>query len=937
MKTILSGIRFLTTFIICLFSLNAISQCDRLRDSLVLVDLYIETKGDDWIRKNNWLSAAPLNTWHGVRTDADGCVTELNLSSNRLLGTLILNIVDLKMLRKLNFADNKLTLSGIFPFADSLPPGLGDLPFLEELNLSSNILGGPVTSELGNLPNLRVLNLSLNEFSKSIPSNLGNLKKLEKLFLNQNYLTGSIPPALGEMTNLNEMILSQNRLSGTIPAELGNLQNLAVISLTQNQISGQIPGALKTMPNLRYVYFNENQLSGEIPKEMGDIVNLTELWLMDNQLSGSIPAELGNASNLQKLLLNNNQLTGNIPEPIGNLTSLLSLHLSDNQLSGPIPENFGGLTRILSLLMGNNQLSGPIPATMGNLKELRNLDIHNNQLTGEIPEEFGGMINLRRIYFQNNQLIGCFPESMRKYCGLGYNDNINATGYNFLGNDNMVFEGNFTKWCVENYRVDSGFSSNAPLCEGNTLVLTPNNLNGTYIWTGPDGFQSTLQNPNRENFVFAMTGTYQLQVTDANGCRSTSTINVQGITEGNIDSNSPVCEGIAINLTADGGIGYQWTGPNNFSSTLQNPVIPNANKNMEGVYKLKILTQDCTIEKEVEISFIDFGEISSENSKCLGESLQLFASGGDSYLWTGPNNFISSLANPIVSSLSDANIGSYQVVISLNNGCKSTFSTDITYISPEVPILEPIADICQTSSIITLPKIQNDYFGSWSGKGVFIENGESFFDPRLQSGDVALIFTPDPSFNCVDDANASIFVHNLEVETFEIAPSINEENNNGAFNITIKGSGNSFFYEWNGPASGSGDTNSPKSIDINQVASGQYVVSVRDENGCLVIDTVEIKYLYSNYHYPNAVIKKGSNAKNSLFFVEGININSYDISVYDRWGSVVHHQQNLDANNAQDAWDISQSTLSAGVYIVILEIDLPLGKETAIQQLTIIE
>jgi hypothetical protein len=54
------------------------------------------------------------------------------------------------------------------------------------------------------------------------------------------------------------------------------------------------------------------------------------------------------------------------------------------------------------------------------------------------------------------------------------------------------------------------------------------------------------------------------------------------------DSNSPLCIGSDILLTASGGTDYLWTGPDNFSSILQNPVIPNAQSINSGMYTCTI-------------------------------------------------------------------------------------------------------------------------------------------------------------------------------------------------------------------------------------------------------------------------------------------------------------------------------------------------------------
>src|SRR4029078_6444500 len=79
-------------------------------------------------------------------------------------------------------------------------------------------------------------------------------------------------------------------------------------------------------------------------------------------------------------------------------------------------------------------------------------------------------------------------------------------------------------------------------------------------------------------------GTYNVTVTDANGCKTTASVTITqpatAVIISAIGSNTPVCAGNTLNLTvtASGGTGtltYSWTGPNGFSSALQNPSINN--------------------------------------------------------------------------------------------------------------------------------------------------------------------------------------------------------------------------------------------------------------------------------------------------------------------------------------------------------------------------
>ena len=116
-------------------------------DREVLVVLYQTTDGPNWLRSDNWLTDAPIDTWYGVNTDINGRVIELSLSENGLSGV--------------------------------IPSELGNLSHLEWLALYDNELGGAIPSELGNLTNLIDLYLHSNQLTGVIPSELGNLANLE--------------------------------------------------------------------------------------------------------------------------------------------------------------------------------------------------------------------------------------------------------------------------------------------------------------------------------------------------------------------------------------------------------------------------------------------------------------------------------------------------------------------------------------------------------------------------------------------------------------------------------------------------------------------------------------------------------------------------------------------------------------------------------------
>ena len=123
-------------------------------DRPTLMALYEATDGANWIDDSGWGTAAPLDEWHGVRTDDEGRVSALALANNGLDGP--------------------------------IPGSLGNLSNLVDLDLDFNELSGPIPGPLGDLSNLRTLRLRANQLSGAISSNLGNLSSLELLELDSD-------------------------------------------------------------------------------------------------------------------------------------------------------------------------------------------------------------------------------------------------------------------------------------------------------------------------------------------------------------------------------------------------------------------------------------------------------------------------------------------------------------------------------------------------------------------------------------------------------------------------------------------------------------------------------------------------------------------------------------------------------------------------------
>ena len=399
-----------------------------------LVALYNATGGADWTYNTNWLTNAPVGQWRGVTTDSQGRVTELNLTSNQLVGEIPPALADLTSLKLLGLGRNELTgpiptwlgsltnLEELYLWENDLtgtiPAELGSLTKLQGLALSDNRLTGSIPLQLGNLSNLQELYLWGNGLTGTIPSELGSLTKLQLLSLSDNQLTGTIPTWLGSLTDLQELYLWGNGLMGTIPSELARLTRLEILALGDNKLTGKIPAELVSLTELRELSLTSNQLNGTIPTWLGTLTKLEDLRLWGNELGGEIPTELGSLTSMKELHLDSNQLTGEIPAELARLTKLEGLSLWGNELSGEIPAELGRLSNLEQLYLSSNRLTGEIPAALGNLTKLDLLSLSRNQLTGEIPAELGSLSKLALLSLSSNQLSGNIPEELGNLTNL---------------------------------------------------------------------------------------------------------------------------------------------------------------------------------------------------------------------------------------------------------------------------------------------------------------------------------------------------------------------------------------------------------------------------------------------------------------------------------------------------------------------------------------
>jgi len=241
----------------------------------------------------------------------------------------------------------------------------------------------------------------------------------------------------------------------------------------------------------------------------------------------------------------------------------------------------------------------------------------------------------------------------------------------------------------------------SPVCTGDLVNFsaTTSSPGAVYQWTGPNGFNSNLQNPFIGVATLNDNGVYQLTVFE-NGCAATpSSVNLvvnPTPPAPSASSNSPVCVSGNLQLNASllAGVSYVWSGPNGYLNNVQNPNISSASLSNAGVYTVFVNMNGCVSSEDtvsVQVIAIPTGVIAYNNGPtCAGGAISLSVTGlpQGSYFWSGPNGFYSTQTvlnfNPAWMTRS----GNYQVVYVTSTCTVAIANTQVIIHSvPQTPVI----------------------------------------------------------------------------------------------------------------------------------------------------------------------------------------------------------------------------------------------------------
>ncbi|MBA2611876.1 MAG: PKD domain-containing protein [Bacteroidetes bacterium] len=389
-----------------------------------------------------------------------------------------------------------------------------------------------------------------------------------------------------------------------------------------------------------------------------------------------------------------------------------------------------------------------------------------------------------------------------------------------------------------------------------TVIMTPNTClsspnftftdisananNFNLFWNFGDGGTGTGTNVAH---TYTAAGIYTVTVNKA-GCGPCSaygsyTVQVYPSPNSVLSVNSPVCIGgtASFSNTVTNGATYSWTGPNSYTSSLQNPVITNVTAAMAGIYTCVTTNSNgCTGTSTVSLTTNQATlSAGANNPVCPGSPINLTATGSGNYSWTGPNNFLSAQHSPSLTAANNSG-GSYIVTATLTGNCyaSATVAVNISTTSVSASNNGPAC----SGNNIQLHAFGNGTF-VWSGPNGFTSNSQNPVinnATSIASGVYTVTITSPQG--CTATATTNVVVNGARVLHPSASPA--ELCEGGTINFeALDGSGTS--YLWTGPNGFTSNKANVGILDATPLNTGIYILTLTDPAGCIATGSASVK------------------------------------------------------------------------------------------------
>jgi gliding motility-associated-like protein len=370
-------------------------------------------------------------------------------------------------------------------------------------------------------------------------------------------------------------------------------------------------------------------------------------------------------------------------------------------------------------------------------------------------------------------------------------------------------------------------------------------------------------------------------------------------------SNSPVCEGWILKLTASGGPGvtYNWTGPGGFTSTLQNPQIDPATTANAGVYTLTTTLLSCvslpatvtvTVNPLPHIS----GFISSNPTTCGGTDGSVLLDGLNAgvaytigYTFNGTPNTVFATADAagqvLISGLS---AGTHTTIFVHVSSCVSNLVGPVVLVDPlppPAPIIASNAPICQGLTLLL--------FGSddvpegawkWEGPDGFASAAQNPVIPDVSPAAQGVYTLSYTLQNCTSVTTADIRLQPV-IELTDVYADKYLINFGDSVRLHAAGAN---YYNWTPHNGTMMNYYIPEPFVKPRDSVAVYTVHGMNEWGCHDSANITIRVIFDEEEYIPTAFTPNGDGRNDIFRIGKMKYKKLiDFTIYNRWGQEVYH------------------------------------------------
>lgn len=346
---------------------------------------------------------------------------------------------------------------------------LGSLEFLEDLDVSHNLVEPTFMNRLSTLGRLRRLNLTFCKIGDRLGALLGRLARLQSLNLQGVRIGEDTTRSLMALKELTELCLFNIPLTDASFSHISNLRFLTSLSISSDFVTKEGTNALKSLESLDHLTLHAEQVHDEGLQFLVKMPELTRLSLRLGTFGERMSRALGGLLKLKTLSVGSaridynvfSMLTGSLESlsvsaghgidsewlsvlprtslrqlqlssearigdqgvrAISVIQSLIGLSLPDNNITSAGARHISALTRLEHLNLNGNPIGDVGAEAVGEILSLVRLELRGCSVGPQGAKSLSKLVNLKSLILERNRISDVGLSSFRGFSRIEHLD-----------------------------------------------------------------------------------------------------------------------------------------------------------------------------------------------------------------------------------------------------------------------------------------------------------------------------------------------------------------------------------------------------------------------------------------------------------------------------------------------------------------------------------